>query len=239
VFLREATRLPFFISTNFQEFQYFQLKIQPAMIELFFAVLGALFSVVNPLGAVPVFIAMTPDYTVTERNQTARSTGIYFTLILLGFFLAGTQILAFFGIHISAMRIAGGMMILSSGYGLINGKFAENRAINKEVEEEALQKEDISFTPLAMPLLSGPGSISYLITQYNEKPSWEAHLTIAAVIVFLGILVYLILRSARYLYRILGEAGLKALSRIMGFIVMSLGVQYIIIGIMQLIQGLK
>jgi multiple antibiotic resistance protein len=137
------------------------------------------------------------------------------------------------------MRIAGGMMILSSGYGLINGKFAENRAINKEVEEEALQKEDISFTPLAMPLLSGPGSISYLITQYNEKPSWEAHLTIAAVIVFLGILVYMILRSARYLYRILGEAGLKALSRIMGFIVMSLGVQYIIIGIMQLIQGLK
>lgn len=209
------------------------------MIELFFAVLGALFSVVNPLGAVPVFLAMTPNYTPAERNQTARSTGIYFTIILLGFFFAGTLILEFFGIRISAMRIAGGVMILSSGYGLISGKFAENRAVNKEVEEEALQRQDISFAPLAMPLLSGPGSISYLITQYNENNSWEAHLVVAAVIVFLGVLVYLILRSAPYLYRLLGEAGLNALSRIMGFIVMSLGVQYIIFGIIQLIEGMK
>ncbi|AEE49102.1 MarC family protein [Haliscomenobacter hydrossis] len=209
------------------------------MIELFFAVLGALFSVVNPLGAVPVFLAMTPDYTVPERNSTARSTGVYFTLILLGFFFAGTQILEFFGIHISAMRIAGGVMILSSGYGLISGKFAENRAINKEVEEEALKRQDISFAPLAMPLLSGPGSISYLITQYNENPSWEAHLVVAAVIVLLGFLVYLILRSARYLYTILGEAGLKALSRVMGFIVMSLGVQYMIAGVIQLVGEMK
>jgi len=209
------------------------------MIELFFAVLGALFSVVNPLGAVPVFLAMTPNYTAVERNQTARSTGIYFTLILLGFFFAGTLILEFFGIRISAMRIAGGVMILSSGYGLINGKFGENRSVNKKVQEEALQRQDISFAPLAMPLLSGPGSISYLITQYNENPSWEAHLVVAAVIIFLGILVYLILRSAPYLYRLLGEAGLNALSRIMGFIVMSLGVQYIIFGIIQLIEGMK
>ena len=122
---------------------------------------------------------------------------------------------------------------------MISGKFAENRAVNKEVEEEALQRQDISFAPLAMPLLSGPGSISYLITQYNENTSWEAHLVVAAVIVFLGVLVYLILRSAPYLYRLLGEAGLNALSRIMGFIVMSLGVQYIIFGIIQLIEGMK
>lgn len=209
------------------------------MIELFFAVLGALFSVVNPLGAVPVFLAMTPNYTPTERNQTARATGVYFTLILLGFFFAGTLILEFFGIRISAMRIAGGVMILSSGYGLINGKFGENRSVGKKVEEEALQRQDISFAPLAMPLLSGPGSISYLITQFNENPSWEAHLVVAAVIIFLGVLVYLILRSAPYLYRLLGEAGLNALSRIMGFIVMSLGVQYIIGGIMQLIESMK
>ena len=182
---------------------------------------------------------MTPNYTAVERHHTACSTGIYFTIILLGFFCAGTLILELFGIRISAMRIAGGVMILSSGYGLISGKFAENRAINKEVEEEALQRQDISFAPLAMPLLSGPGSISYLITQYNENPSWEAHLVVAAVIVILGFLVYLILRSARYLYTLLGEAGLKALSRVMGFIVMSLGVQYMIAGIIQLVGEMK
>jgi multiple antibiotic resistance protein len=200
------------------------------MIELFFAALGALFSVVNPLGAVPIFLAMTPHYTMAERNTTARSTGIYFVLILLLFFFAGTYILGFFGINLSAMRLAGGMMIVSSGYGLLSGKFEENRAINDKVAAEALEKQDISFAPLAMPLLSGPGSISYLITQFNEHDTWPERAAIAMVIVVLGFLVYLILRSAPYLYRLLGEAGLKALSRIMGFIVMSLGVQFIIEG---------
>lgn len=207
------------------------------MIELFFASLGALFSVVNPLGAVPVFLAMTPNYTPLERNLTARSTGIYFILILLVFFFGGTLILGFFGVSISALRLAGGLMMLSSGYGLLNGKFAENRAISPQVEEEALHKEDISFTPLAMPLLSGPGSISYLITQYNEHPRWEERAVIAGVIVILGFLTVLILRSAPYLYRILGEAGLRALSRIMGFIVLAIGVQFIISGGVQLAQA--
>jgi multiple antibiotic resistance protein len=209
------------------------------MIELCFSVLVALFSVVNPLGAVPVFLAMTPEYTEPERRQTARNTGIYFTLILLVFFFGGALILKFFGINIDAMRIAGGMMVLSSGYGLISGKFAENRSVNQEVEEEARQKQDISFAPLAMPLLSGPGSISYLISQYNEHPAWEARLAISGVVVVLGVLVYLILRSAPLVYRILGEAGLKALSRIMGFIVMSIGVQMMIGGVIQLVEAMS
>jgi multiple antibiotic resistance protein len=209
------------------------------MVELCFSILVALFSVVNPLGAVPVFLAMTPEYTELERRQTARNTGIYFTLILLVFFFGGALILKFFGINIDAMRIAGGMMVLSSGYGLISGKFAENRSVNQEVEEEARQKQDISFAPLAMPLLSGPGSISYLISLYNEHPDWEVRLAISGVVVILGILVYLILRSAPLVYRILGEAGLKALSRIMGFIVMSIGVQMMIGGVIQLVEAMR
>nr|HMQ62948.1 NAAT family transporter [Flavilitoribacter sp.] len=133
------------------------------MVELFFAVLAGLFSVVNPIGVVPVFLAMTPTYTKQERAKTARSTAIYFTLILIVFFVAGTYILGFFGVSLSAMRIAGGIIILLSGYSLLSGKQAEGRAYDKAVEDEALTKPDISFSPLAMPLLSGPGSISLLI----------------------------------------------------------------------------
>lgn len=208
------------------------------MIELFVAVLASLFSVVNPLGAVPVFLAMTPHLTREERNRTALHTSLYFVLILLAFFLGGTYILHFFGISLSSMRIAGGLVILSSGYSLLNGKFAESRAINKKVKEEALAKEDISFSPLAMPLLSGPGSISLLISLYAEHAGFDSRALIAGVIVLTGGLVHLILRSSPYLFKLLGVAGLKSLSRIMGFIVMAIGIQYIIGGVVALVKTL-
>ena len=144
------------------------------MLELTFAVFASLFSLVNPMGAVPVFLAMTPHYTQAERRRTALHTSLYFTLILLAFFFAGTLILSFFGLSINAMRIAGGLVILASGFSLLNGKFAEGRAIDRKVKEEALVKDDISFSPLAMPMLSGPGSISYLIGVFASNPGWDA-----------------------------------------------------------------
>ncbi len=208
------------------------------ILELFIAVLGSLFSVVNPIGAVPVFLGMTANYSKPERTRTAWVTSIYFTLILLSFFLGGSFILSFFGISVNAMRIAGGLVILNSGYALLSGKFEESRAINKEVEEEALHKQDITFSPLAMPLLSGPGSISLLIGLHAQYPQWESRAVIAFVIIAMGILVYLILRSAPYFQRVLGVAGLKALSRIIGFIVMAIAVQYIISGVVDLVKSL-
>ncbi|MCI5084106.1 MAG: MarC family NAAT transporter [Saprospiraceae bacterium] len=208
------------------------------MLDLFVATLAALFSVVNPFGAVPVFLAMTPHYTVAERNKTAFQTSLYFVLILLSFFLAGTAILSFFGISINAMRIAGGMIILSSGFALLSGKFAESRAINQKVKEEALQKEDISFSPMAMPMLSGPGSISLLIGLFAEHPDWESRGMIGFVVIALGAIVYAILRSSPYLFKLLGVSGIKAMSRIMGFLVMAIGVQYVISGIVNLVKVL-
>jgi multiple antibiotic resistance protein len=208
------------------------------MIELSFAVLASLFSLVNPLGAVPVFLAMTPHYTKGERLQTALQTSLYFTLILLGFYLAGTLILKFFGISINAMQIAGGLVILASGFSLLNGKFAEGRAVNRKVKEEALTKEDISFSPLAMPLLSGPGSISYLINLHAKHTAWEPQLLIGGVVIVMGVVVYLVLRSSPYLHKLLGVAGLSALSRIMGFLVMAIGIQNIIAGVVDLVKVL-
>ncbi|MBK6947789.1 MAG: MarC family NAAT transporter [Haliscomenobacter sp.] len=203
-------------------------------IDVFLTTLVALFSVVNPLGALPVYLAMTPEYTLMERLRTAKNTSIYFTLILLVFFFAGTLILEFFGIEISALRIAGGLVILNSGYTLLSGKFGESRVVSPEVEEEARQKQDISFSPMAMPLLSGPGSISLLIALFDKHAGWLERGWIALSILVMGLLVFLILRSARHLYRVMGETGLRSLSRIMGFIVMAIGVQYIIAGVVKL-----
>jgi len=209
------------------------------MTELLIATLAALFSVVNPLGAVPVYLAMTPNHTARERKKTALQTSFYFSLILLSFFLLGSLILGFFGISINAMRIAGGLVILSSGYSLLSGDVGQRRGIDSKVEKEALEKEDISFTPLAMPLLAGPGSISFLISMNAEYTDWTNRFVIIGVIFLTALLVYLILRLAPFLSQLMGVAGLKAITRIMGFIVMAIAVQYIITGIYRLIEGLQ
>lgn len=208
------------------------------LLELSIAVLASLFSVVNPIGAVPVFLGMTSDYSKAVQHKTVLHTSIYFSAILLVFFFAGSLILSFFGISINAMRIAGGLVILNSGFALLSSKFEEARAISEEITEEASHKQDISFSPLAMPLLSGPGSISLLISLSAQHTDWPSRLVIAGVIVIMGLIVFLIFRSAPYFNRVLGVAGMRALSRIMGFIVMAIAVQYIISGVVDLVKSL-
>ena len=201
------------------------------MLALAITVFAALISVVNPFGALPVFLSLTPSYTAQERNKTAIHTSFYYVLILMSFFLAGSAILAFFGISLEAIQEAGGIIIFSSGMSLLTGKFAQSKAIDKKVKQEALHREDISFTPLAMPMLSGPGSISLLIGMYHQYELTVEGLTIALVILLTGLVIYIMLRTSPALFRLLGEAGLKAISRIIGFLVMAIGIQLIANGV--------
>ena len=207
------------------------------MFTLAISIFASLFSVVNPLGAIPVFLTLTADDSVQERNHTSMMTSIYFIIILVSFFLAGTYILSFFGVSIFALRIAGGIVIMMSGFALLNGNTTKKR-IGDKVRQEAINKEDVSFTPMAMPMLSGPGSISLLIGYFSEYQTIESRGIIAAIIVFTGIIIYFILRSSPLLFRLLGQSGLKAVARIMGFIVLAIGVEYIISGVVGLVSDL-
>ena len=204
------------------------------MWELAILVLASLFSVVNPLGAIPVYLALTTSYTRQERNRSSLAISIYFIIILLSFFMGGSYILSFFGISLSSLKIAGGLVIFNSGFALLNGKFESNR-VNKRVKSEAKEMDDISFAPMAMPMLSGPGSISLLISLFAENPLIGDRITIGITVIVMGLIVFLILKSAPILFRILGHSGLKAISRIMGFIVMAIAVEYVISGIISLV----
>ena len=186
-----------------------------------------------------MYLSLTASYGKAERLKTALATTLYFVSICMAFFWAGSYILNFFGLQINSLRIAGGLIILSSGYDLMNDKFAESRAINSDVQDEAMTKSDISFSPLAMPLLSGPGSISLLIGFNADYNTWEERLIVSGVILLNGLIVYLILRSAPLMNRFLGVSGLKAGSRIMAFITMAIGVQFIIVGIVALVKSLS
>ncbi|MCJ8165342.1 MarC family NAAT transporter [Pontibacter sp. E15-1] len=201
--------------------------------EIILATFSALFSVVNPFGAMPVFLTLTQDDTPEQRNQQALKACLYMVGILAVFFLTGQYVLNFFGIRIHDLRIAGGLMIMRAGFDLMTPG-ANKKKISPEVVEEGQLKDDISFTPLAMPMLSGPGSIAVSIGLFTTSLSVLNMLSILVGIILLAAVSYFILRSSHQLTRFMGKSGLAALSRIMGFIVLSIGVNFIVTALIAL-----
>ncbi|MDP2160188.1 MAG: MarC family NAAT transporter [Flavobacterium sp.] len=195
--------------------------------ELFIYIFAALFSVLNPLGAVPIFVGLTQDYTKSERSRVSLLTALNVFIILIISFFIGEYVLKFFGISIDALRIAGGLIIVSSGFSLLTGKFNKTRGVNKKVENDAQTRNQIALTPLAIPMLAGPGSISLLIAFYQDYSKISEKVIAVLAILGVALVIFLVLKSAHYLSRILGASGIVAISRIIGFIVIAIGVQYI------------
>ena len=206
--------------------------------ELFIFLFAALFSVLNPIGTVPIFVGLTQDYTKKERSRVSFWTALNVFIILIISFFIGQYVLKFFGITIPALRIAGGIIIASSGFGLLNGKFSKNKGINKKVQEDIENRNDIALTPLAMPMLAGPGSISLLIAYYQEHHETSEIISSCLAILAVAILIYIILRSAHYLAKYLGASGIVAISRIVGFLTIAIGIQYIISSVLSIIRGI-
>lgn len=206
--------------------------------EIFIILFGALFSVLNPIGTVPIFVSLTQDFTKKERSNLSLRTSINVFIILIISFFIGQYVLSFFGITISALRIAGGIIIASSGFSLLEGNFTKNRGINKKVEEDISTRNAIALTPLAMPMLAGPGSISLLIAFYQEHNTTQEIIVSSLSILVVSIVIFFILRSANYIARILGASGIVAVSRIIGFLTISIGIQYIISAVLSIIRGI-
>lgn len=206
--------------------------------EVFILLFAALFSVLNPIGTVPIFVGLTEGYSKAELSKTSLWTAINVFIILIIAFFVGQYVLSFFGITITALKIAGGILITNSGFGLLNGKFSKNKGINKKVEEEAQERSDIALTPLAMPMLAGPGSMSLLIAFYQEHNSTSEIIFSTLAILSVACVIFVILRSAYYLSRILGSSGIVAISRIVGFLTIAIGIQYIISAILSIVRGI-
>lgn len=159
-----------------------------------------------------------------------------FIILIISFFV-GQYVLDFFGISIEALRIAGGIIIVNSGFSLLSGQFTKTRGINKQVENDIQTRNDIALTPLAIPMLAGPGSISLLIAFYQEHNSYSEIIIGSLAILAVAISIFVILRSAHYLSKILGSSGIVAISRIVGFIVIAIGIQYIVSAAISIIQN--
>lgn len=196
--------------------------------DLFLVICGALISVMNPLGTVPIFVGLTKEYTILERNKIAFWASFNVFVILLISFFAGRFILIFFGITLNSLKIAGGLIITFSGFSLLTGAFAKSKGMSKtSVQEDINTRSDISLTPLALPMIAGPGTISLLITFNQEHTGLENVMIILGAIAISTLSVFLILRSSFIIVKVMGASGINALSRIIGFIVIAIGIEFI------------
>ena len=197
--------------------------------ELFIMVFGALFSIMNPFGTVPVFVSLTKGIHKLERNKIAFWTSLNVLIILIISFFSGKFILIFFGITLNSLKIAGGLIIASSGFALLTGEFSKHKGMKKDkVQEDIKNRSEISLTPLAIPMIAGPGTISLLIAYNQEFKGGNSVFIILGAIVLSTVFIYIILKSSFYIVKVLGASGINALSRIIGFIVIAIGVEFII-----------
>ena len=203
--------------------------------EILLATFTTLFSIVNPFGAMPVFLTLTAEDRAPERARTALRACIYMVAILSVAFFGGQYILNFFGINIQHLRIAGGILLMRSAFELLTPGANRDR-VGPDALEESKLKNDISFTPLAMPMLSGPGSMAICIglirPTYLDKAMTVFGFTLVALAAFI-----ILLFSLR-LTRVLGKPGMAAMSRIMGFITLAIGVNFLASAISTLFPGL-
>ncbi len=204
--------------------------------ELFIMSAAALLSVMNPLGTVPIFVGLTSDNNNKERSTIALFTSIYVFVILFLSFYFGQYILVFFGITLNSLKIAGGLIIASSGFALLTGKFTEHKGMKKREKDDAFRRSEISLTPLAIPMLAGPGTISLLISYQQEYKLFLDQVFILLAIVVASIAIYLVLISSKFIVKSLGASGINALSRIIGFIVISIGVEYVLSTIIEIFK---
>ena len=196
--------------------------------ELFIYVFAALFSVMNPLGTVPIFVGLTKEDTPVERSKTSLLTSINIFVILVISFFTGRYLLQFFGINIESLRIAGGLIIVTSGFALLTGSFSKHKGMDKQrVKDDAFQREGVSLTPLAIPMLAGPGSISLLIGMFEEYNAYSERIIAVLAILAVCLATFAVLRSSHFIVKYLGASGINAISRIIGFIVIAIGIEYI------------
>ena len=200
------------------------------LLSLTFGYFIAIFAIMNPITAMPVFLVLTENNTEEHRRKMANKAAIFTFFILVSFLYAGTYIINFFAISLEGIRIAGGLMIISWAFSLLNPKEG-GRKLSAEDEDDARDKADISFSPMAMPLLSGPGSIAVVLSFASQELSVTNYILLTAAISLCSLGAFVVLRVAPQIVRVLGKTGMAGFTRMMGFIALAIGVQFIINGI--------
>ena len=186
------------------------------------------FTLTNPLGTMPVFLTMTNGLSEDERNHIIKRASIISFIILIAFTLCGQYLFKLFGISTNGFRIAAGIIILKIGYDMLQARYSSAKLNNDEIKAYV---NDISITPLSIPMLCGPGAIANGIILMDDAHTWELKATLVAMIALVYLLSYVSLRLSTKLMKLIGETGNNVMMRLMGLILMVLAVECFVGGI--------
>jgi multiple antibiotic resistance protein len=195
---------------------------------------AALLPIINPFSVAPMFVSLTVGSTLRARNREASLACVYAFAILATFLLVGGAIIAFLGTSVPGLRVAGGLIISVTGFKML---FPASPADQDNSRTPQRQKLEIAFTPLAMPGLAGPGSISVVLTTAAQIRSTQA---VESILIYIAVMIgmaatliisYLVLRAAGSMEQFMGKSGIDAMTRIFGFLLIAIGMQFVLTGI--------
>jgi len=186
------------------------------------------FTLLNPLGVMPLFMTMTKDFEVVSRRKTALKATIVSFFTIISFAVTGQLLFRFFGISVDSLRIVGGVIFFIMGQDMLQARLGNTKITASEMEKHIT---DISITPLAIPMICGPGAITNSIVLMQDAINVEMKLILIISILVICIITYLVLIAASPIMRVLGETGNKIMLRLMGLIVMVIGVEFFFAGL--------
>lgn len=190
------------------------------------------FTLINPLGTMPIFMTMTASLDQEHRTKTAKKATIvaFFTIIIFAF--SGQLLFNFFGISVNSFRIVGGVIFFLMGMDMLHARLGKVKINDSEIKNYV---NDISITPLAIPMISGPGVLTNVIVLMEDAGSIDMKLVLLASIVVVMIVTFIILYSSSRIIKFLGETGVNVLMRLMGLIVMVIAVEFFFSGLKPII----
>ena len=217
------------------------------MIELFQAIalgLVVILPLANPLTTVALFLGLAGNMNNEERNKQSLMASVYVFIILMVAWYAGQVVMSTFGISIPGLRIAGGLIVAFIGFRMLFPQQKSHDSMEAKIKSEELVDEptaNIAFVPLAMPSTAGPGTIAMLISTAStvkhgvDFPDWVVLTAPPIIFALVGIILWGCLRSSGAIMRLVGKGGIEAISRLMGFLLVCMGVQFIINGVLEII----
>jgi multiple antibiotic resistance protein len=205
------------------------------VVEHFLLAFPAVFLIVDPFGALPVFLAMTTRDSVDKSRAMARKACLAAALLMAAFAVFGGMFFQVFGLTLSAFRVAGGLLLMLTALDMLRAQRPQTRTSASE-EKEGEEKDDIAIVPLAMPVLAGPGSIATVMVLVSQG-GYERTAAVLASIVLTFLIAYLVLRQAQPVKRVLGATGLALVNRLFGLILATIAVQFILGGARDVLAG--
>jgi multiple antibiotic resistance protein len=193
----------------------------------------SMFTMVNPLGVVPVYTAMTSKLSSHESHRVARKATFTALVILLAFALTGQWIFRFFSISVNSLRVVGGVIFFFMGYEMLQARLTRTQ-FDDETNHEYIN--DISITPLGIPIICGPGAITTSILLMNESKSAMQSGIVLGIIILIMLLTYVLLLGSKQVTHLIGESGNKVMLRLMGLIVMVIAVEFFFNGLTPIIR---